>query len=176
MNLSKNAFKIVFTANIIILIIVYASTAYAELRLDSVYPTLGQLVQNLEVTMTGSNFDGSTRVSMSLDAGNRRAILSSLDLPGFEEDVTVQGNIAYVAAGGGDFQIIDISNPKSLKIIGSVDMPGSASAVTVQENLAYVADGKYGLQVIDISNPLSPRIIGSVDTPGRSPRQHRLSG
>lgn len=119
MNLSKNAFKIVFTANIIILIIVPASTAYAELRLDSVYPTLGQLGQNLEVTMTGSNFDGSTRVSMSLDAGNRRVILSSLDLPGFEFDVTVQGNIAYVAAAGGGFQIIEISNPKSQKIIGS---------------------------------------------------------
>ena len=163
MNFSKKAIKIVFTTKIIIFIICFASTAYAELKIDSVEPTLGLLGQNLEVALTGKNFDKSTRVSMSLDTGNRRAIIGSLDLPGFEEDVTVKGNIGYVVAGM-RLQVIDIGDPSSPRIIGSVETPGGANAVSVQDNLAYVVGAR--LQIIDISNSSNPQIIGSVDTPG----------
>ena len=123
MNFSIKTFKIVFTAKILILIIFFASTAYAELRINSVEPTLGLIGQNLEVALTGKNFDESTRVSMSLDTGNRRAIIGSLDLPGFEDDVTIKGNIGYVVAGM-RLQVIDISDPSSPRIIGSVETPG----------------------------------------------------
>ena len=51
MNLSEKAFKIVFTANTIIFIIFLTSTAYVELKIDSVYPSLGELGKNLEVTL-----------------------------------------------------------------------------------------------------------------------------
>ena len=81
----------------IILIIFFASTAYAELKLDSVYPTLGELGQDLEVILTGSGFDMNTRVSMYLDSGNQRAIIGSVATPARALSVTVVGTTAYVA-------------------------------------------------------------------------------
>ena len=52
------------------------------MKIDSVYPTLGLLGQDLEVTLKGSGFDANTRVSMYLDSGNKRAIIGSVDTPG----------------------------------------------------------------------------------------------
>jgi hypothetical protein len=79
MNFAKKAFKIVFTTKMIILIIFFASTVYAELWIDSVEPTLGLLGQDLEVTLPGGGFDVNSRVSMYLDSGNKRAIFGSVD-------------------------------------------------------------------------------------------------
>ena len=94
MNFSKKAIKIVFTTKIIIFIIFTVSTVYAELKIDSVYPTLGLLGQDLEVTLKGSGFDANTRVSMYLDSGNKRAIIGSVNTPKVAESVTVVGTTA----------------------------------------------------------------------------------
>ena len=83
MNSSKKTIKIVFTTKMIILIICFASTAYAELKINSAYPTLGLFGQDLEVTLKGSGFDANTRVSMYLDSGNKRAIIGSVPTPGY---------------------------------------------------------------------------------------------
>ena len=122
MNFSKKAFKIVFSAKMIILIIFFASTAYAELKLDSVYPTLGELGKDLEVILTGDGFDVNTRVSMYLDSGNQRAIIGSVATPGSAYGVTVVGTIAYVADRESGLQVIDASTPSSPQIIGSVEI------------------------------------------------------
>jgi len=164
MNFSKKVFEIVFISKLIILIIFFASTAYAELKLDSVYPTLGEMGKDLEVTLSGAGFDGNTKVSMYLDTTNQRMIIGSVDTPDQARHVTVSGSYAYVADGSSGLQVIDISNPSNLQIIGSVDTPDSARHVTVSGSYAYVADYVSGLQVIDISNPSNPQIIGSIDT------------
>jgi hypothetical protein len=140
------------------------SPALAELTLESVYPNQGVLGQDLAVTLKGKGFDENTRVSMTLDVGNKKAILGSVDTPGYARGVTVVGSTAYVADGSG-LQVIDISNPENPQIIGAVDTPDLAWDVTVVGSTAYVADWNSGLQVIDISNPESPQIIGAVDTP-----------
>ena len=150
MNLSKNAFKVVFTAKMIILIIFLSSTAYAELRIDSVYPTLGELGKDLEVILTGSGFDMNTRVSMYLDSGNQRAIIGSVATPGYASGVTVVGTMACVADWGSGLQVIDVSTPASPQIIGSVDTPGQAWSVTVVGTAAYVADGQTGLVIVPV--------------------------
>ena len=148
-----------------IFIIFFASAAYAELELDSAYPTLGALGKNLEVTVKGGGFDSNTTVSMYLDSGNKRAIIGSVDTPDIAYGVTVVGTVAYIADAKSGLQVIDVSNPASPKIIGSVDTPGTAFDVTLVDNMAYVASGSCGLQVVDLSNPASPQIIGAVDTP-----------
>jgi hypothetical protein len=144
------------------------SPAVAELTLESVYPNQGVLGQDLAVTLKGKGFDENTRVSMTLDVGNTKAIIGSVDTPSFAYGVTIVGDTAYVADYQKGLQVIDISNPASPQIIGSVDTPGSANGVTVVGDTAYVVDWDSGLQVIDISNPASPQIIGTVDTPGRA--------
>ncbi len=165
MNLSKKVYKIIITAKMIMFFIFFASTAKAELKIDSVYPTMGQLGQNQEVTLTGEGFDARTRASMYPDLGNKRVIIGSVDTPDDAHGITVLGTTAYIVDHSKGLQIIDVSNPTSPQIIGSVDTPGFAVEVTVVGTNAYVADSLSGLQVIDVTNPSSPQIIGSVDTP-----------
>jgi hypothetical protein len=139
------------------------SPALAELTLESVYPNQGVLGEDLSVTLKGTGFDENTRVSMTLDVGNKKAIIGSVDAPGHALDVAVVDDIAYVAYDG--LKVIDISNPQNPNIIGSIYTPGGAKGVTVVGDTAYVVAKKSGLHVIDISSPASPQIIGTVDTP-----------
>ena len=165
MHLKRKAYMNGKIVLIMFCIVFITSVASAELKLESVYPTLGVLGQDLSVTLTGSGFDENTRVSMSLDTGHRTAIIGSIDTPGDARGVTVVGDTAYVANGSSGLQIIDVSNPASPTLIGSVDTPGSVREVTVIGDTAYVAEGG-GLQIINVSNPVSPILIGFVDTPG----------
>jgi hypothetical protein len=163
----KKIFKNMFSRVLILAVFLLAFTtspAAAELTLESVYPNQGALGQELAVTLKGTGFDENTRVSMTLDVGNKKAIIGSVDTPGSIRDVTVIDNTAYVANSDSGLQVIDISNPAGPQLLGFVDT-SNAMEVTVVGNTAYVADGQSGLQVIDISNPANPQIIGSVDTP-----------
>ncbi|NJL59405.1 MAG: hypothetical protein HC887_06945 [Desulfobacteraceae bacterium] len=153
---------------LVLVIVSLASSAYAELKLNSVYPNVGEMGKDLTVTLTGKGFDQNTRVSMSLDTTNKRKIVGSVDTPGEARKFDIIGNIAYLADGSGGLQIIDISNSTNPMIIGSVKMPDEARDVKVIGNTAYVADYASGLQVVDVSNPTSPVIIGSVDTPNHA--------
>ena len=116
MYLKRKTYK---TSRIVLMtffILFITSAASAELKLESVYPTLGVLGQDLNVTLTGAGFDETTRVSMSPDTGHRTAIIGSVDTPGAAFGVTVIGDTAYVADGGNGLQVIDVSNPSSPKL------------------------------------------------------------
>jgi len=152
---------------LVICIAMMASQADAELRIDSVYPTMGIKGTDLPVTISGSGFDTNTRVSMYPNTGlNQKRIVGSVDTPDYALDIAVDGNYAYIACGNSGLQIIDIGDPfKPLikpSIIGWVDTPGYASGIAVAGNYAYVADGNSGLQIIDISKPSQPIIIAFV--------------
>jgi len=86
-------------------------------------------------------------------------VLSSIDTPGWANDVEVVDGLAYVA--GDALRIIDVSNPAAPVEVGSIDVPGSARAVDVVGGLAYVMAGDT-LRVIDISNPEAPFERGSL--------------
>jgi hypothetical protein len=94
--------------------------------------------------------------------------LSSISIPGYANNVDVNGNYAYVAAGATGLQVVDVSNPQAPVIVGAKDTPGNANDIRIAGNLAYIADGSAGLQILDISNPTAPVIVGSVDTPGEA--------
>ena len=117
----------------------------AELKLEAVYPTVGEMDKELEVTLTGTGFDANTQVSMTLDVGNKRAILASKGVPGDAQDVSVVGDVVYVVDY--DLQIFRTSStaPLNLELVGTFETPGDAVAVTVVGNVAYVADGHNGL-------------------------------
>jgi hypothetical protein len=151
---------------LVLCLVVSASQAYAELKIESVSQTVGVMGKNMEVTLTGSGFDENTKVSMYIDSGNRKAIIGSVDTPGDAYDVKVVDGIAYVADGESGLQIIDISDPKKPNIIGTSDTPGDAMAVAVSGDKAFVVDYDKGLQIIDISDPKNPKIIGYVYMPG----------
>lgn len=138
------------------------------LTLETVTPNQGVMGQALPVTIKGSGFDAKTRVSMNLDAGNKKATIGSVATPGGATAVTVVGYTAFVADGGGGLQVIDVTTPANPVGIGAVDTPGDAKGIAVVGGLAFVADGASGLQVIDVSTPALPTLIGAVDTPGEA--------
>jgi len=148
----------------------FSITTHAELKIDSVYPTLGQMGQNLEVEIKGSGFDENTRVSMFLDSSNERMLVGSVDTPGIDQtnDVFVSGSYAYEVGYPNMFRVIDVSNSSNPEIIGSVDTNGHGYGVFVSGSYAYVACSPNSLQIVDISNTSSPTIIGSLDLPGET--------
>ena len=87
------------------------SPVHGELTLESAYPTLGLMGQDMEVMLSGTGFDANTRVLMHPDYEYRRAIIGSVDTPGSAEAVTVVGDTAYVLDYDSGLQVIDVSIP-----------------------------------------------------------------
>jgi hypothetical protein len=92
--------------------------------------------------------------------------LSFVSVSGFANNVDVNGNFAYVAAGSAGLHVVNVSNRAAPFVVSTIDTPGNANDVRVLGNIAYVADGSAGLQVIDVSNPAAPALVGAFDTPG----------
>jgi hypothetical protein len=90
--------------------------------------------------------------------------LLTVDTPGGALEVTVVGNLAYVADGNAGLRIFNISNPASPAFVGTVDTPGTANDVAVAEGHAFIADGGV-LQVANVSNPAAPVLVGALDVP-----------
>ncbi len=165
----KTKEKIHITLQILVaycMITIITSTAFAQLKLDSVSPTLGVLGEPLNVTLKGNGFDENTKISMYLDIGNKKSIISSVDTLDSASGVTLLGSLAYLADGFGGLQIIDVNDPENPHVVSVVDTPGYAGEVAVSGATAYVADGLGGLQIIDVNDPENPCIAGVADTPG----------
>jgi hypothetical protein len=67
-------------------------------------------------------------------------------------DVDVEGDIAYVAAGGYGIWMVDVSNPASPVHAGYLDT-GNVYAVEVEPGWIYAASGQSGLSVAEILGP-----------------------
>jgi sugar lactone lactonase YvrE len=135
-----------------------SSSASAELKIESVYPSAGLLNQDLEVTLSGTGFDEHTRILMYQD----EAVIASADTPGYAVRVEVADNRAYVASIEHGLQIIDISDPANPEIIGVEEERLKAAGVAVSGNTVYVAADKGGLRIIDVSNPHNPVTISMI--------------
>jgi hypothetical protein len=120
---------------------------------------------NGSCTITATN-NGHTASAQGTVSSFSPTALSSVNIPGHANNVTVNGNFAYVAAGSTGLQIVDVSDRTNPRIVSSVDTPGNANDVQLAGNLAYVADGSSGIQVIDVTQPLAPVLIGSFKTAG----------
>ncbi len=115
------------------------------------------------ITVTNSGFTGTSSGIVRTFAP---LALSSVSIPGYANNVEVNGDFAYVAAGSAGLQVVSVSNRAAPAIVGSRDTNGTAIDVRLSGRYAYVADGESGLQIIDIVSPTAPVIVGSADTPG----------
>ena len=92
--------------------------------------------------------------------------LSVVSIPGYANNIDVEGNYGYVAAGNAGLQVVDLGTTRlSPSVVGSLDPAGTSIDIKVAGGLAYIADGAAGLIIMDISDPLLPTLKGSVDTP-----------
>ena len=92
--------------------------------------------------------------------------LSTLNMPGYANNVDVSGNYAYVAVGSAGLVVVDVTNRSAPQIVATLDTPGTAIDVRVVGGKAYLADGDAGVAIIDVSDPRTPVEIGRLDTPG----------
>jgi len=90
----------------------------------------------------------------------------AINIPGYANNVDIQGDFAFVAAGNSGLQIIDFSDISTASIISSIDTSGTAIDVKIFGDFAYVADGKAGLQIIDIREPDQPKLVSLFNTAG----------
>lgn len=72
--------------------------------------------------------------------------------------ITTAGNYAYIVASKTGLNVVDISNPRSPRLVATVGAPAilEPRAVQVQFRYAFVVD-REGLKVLDTTNPERPR-------------------
>ncbi|ODS23272.1 hypothetical protein AB835_09635 [Candidatus Endobugula sertula] len=139
----------------------------ADLSIASFGTTDGEIFGGTggTTTITASNNGYSDTITVEVERFNPVA-LSAIDIPGYANNVDVQGNYAYVAAGSAGLVIIDVTDRSAPLIIGQLDTDGTAIDVKVSGNLVYLADGEAGIKIIDASDPSSPVLRSSLDTRG----------
>ncbi|MCC6551194.1 MAG: hypothetical protein IT279_14105 [Ignavibacteriaceae bacterium] len=78
--------------------------------------------------------------------------------------VEVKGSHAYVAAGSGGLQIIDVSNPAAMSLVGSIANPDLR---VLHHSGQYVFAGSISkLFIYDVSNPATISLISETNLPG----------
>lgn len=76
-------------------------------------------------------------------------------------DISVEGNYAYLADGLGGVEVVNVADPNNPFIAGYVYTPDGSTAIEAKGNYAYVANYILGgVQMVDISFPANPLISG----------------
>lgn len=119
--------------------------------------------QSATLEINGSGLPNDLRASLSRDDDNRSSILQWFDLPGDAKRFVIADGIGYLAAGYNGMQVIDINDPRNLRIIGSVPSDGMAYDLIVRGKTVFLS--AHGLQVIDISQPRAPRTLATLSIP-----------
>ena len=78
--------------------------------------------------------------------------------------VDVEGNYAYIG-NGPTFQVLDISNAASPKIVGEYLTDGYVYDIKLSGSLAFVVIGK-GLLILNLSDPVNPARVSEVNIKG----------
>ncbi len=82
----------------------------------------------------------------------------------FFENVTVDGDYAYLVDAGTGLHIYDVSNPAAPDRIKLVNTPGHSNDVAVAGGYAYLAH-EPGIRVFDVSDPSNSFEVGSSEVP-----------
>lgn len=115
-------------------------------------------------TVTVSVGGFSVQVPVTVSAFSP-SVSSTLAVPGALR-VDVNGNTAFVAAGGNGVDIVDVTDRTKPNIVQTFKTFAPAQAVRSSGNFAYVAMGAAGLGIYDVSNPLSVKQIAIQPLPG----------
>jgi hypothetical protein len=147
--------------------------------LDLSDPTAARVVGTLAGPMRGVALAGRYAYALSIIAGNpSHTDLVVVDLavpstptvvgrvttvaPGGTE-IALVGSVAYVVAGTGGLQMIDVSSPTAPRVLSTFDTPDTAWGVAAANGYVYVADGSTIL-VVDARTPSQPVLRGTLAT------------
>ncbi|SFC63468.1 Ig-like domain-containing protein [Massilia yuzhufengensis] len=109
---------------------------------------------------------GSTGMQVVRLSSDRRspAVVAALNLGANANDITLAGNIAYLATSGG-LKVVDVSAPTAPRLLGTFAGTGNAMGVKVRGTTAYVAAGS-SLYIVSVANPGAMILAGSVNLGG----------
>jgi hypothetical protein len=131
------------------------SVANAPVRVSSI--SVGSQTQRLAVVgphVYVADIDWLVTVDVSQPAAPQ--VLHRERINGLLQDVFIDGNRAYLAAGFEGLVIFDVSQPAQPVRLSTLKTRDHAVGVFVRDGYAYVADRQSGLRVIDVSNPSAP--------------------
>jgi|GEM_PF-6071251 len=83
--------------------------------------------------------------------------LGKLELTGTVNSLTLDGDLAFLAAGTLGMVIVNIADPLNPEIVSRFDTPGQTEQILVRNETALLADGMQGLVAVDVSDPAKPR-------------------
>ena len=119
-----------------------------------------------------SDFTGYTYgspVRQSFLGGFSEACFSESNgaVSGFLTDFQVVDTLAYATSEDCRvLLVIDISDPRSTRVVGSYDVMGDPVNLEVVDNLVYIAAKSGGLRIVDVSDPANPTLHSSYETAG----------
>jgi hypothetical protein len=112
------------------------------------------------------NSNGFTALVPVEVAGFTPQGLSSIAIPGYANNVKVSNGYAFVAAGSGGLQVVNVSNPSSPSIAAALALAGNANDLRLRDGLAYIAAGAAGLAIVDVHTPAAPSLLSTLATGG----------
>jgi hypothetical protein len=91
--------------------------------------------------------------------------LSTVQLTTHMEQLTLDGNVLYVATLGDGLFALDVSNPGNIQPLGYYAPTfGDVTGAAISGNFAYVGRGSpSGLDVLDVTDPANPIQVGSLN-------------
>ena len=89
------------------------------------------------------------------------------EIPGIAQDLQIDGNRLYVAAGRAGLLVFALDQPGQAHLQARLDLPGYAWTLSKDGGLLLLNLGTGGIRAIDVQQPESPRIVSSL-TPAES--------
>ncbi|MCV2363189.1 Ig-like domain-containing protein [Paucibacter sp. DJ1R-11] len=105
---------------------------------------------NREYAFVAAGSSGLQVVNLSVDRRSP-SVVAALNLGATANDVTLAGNIAYLATSAG-LKVVNVSQPTAPRLLGTFAGVGNAMGVKVRGTTAYVAAGS-NLYIISVANP-----------------------
>lgn len=118
---------------------------------------------NSDFAFVAAGSAGLQVVSLSADRRSP-AIVAALNVGGNANDVTLAGNIAYLATSAG-LKVVNVSQPTAPRLLGTFSGVGNAMAVKVRGTTAYVAAGS-SLYIVSVANPGAMIQAGAINLGG----------
>ncbi len=136
-------------------------TRVAEVEDERLRPRVAEELRRDEVDQGALAGAGRPRHQAVADVA-----ASAVSIPGFANAVAVDGAYAYVAAGLGGLQVVDVLNLFSPFVAGWLPLAGNANGVRVANSLAYLAMGEAGLAIVDVHDPPRPVLLATLPLAG----------
>ncbi len=133
-------------------------------RIGSVHRLPSRRPGMLRLAISGTGLTTETRVSLSLDSSDRKAIIASLSTYGQPRDLAMVGDYALIANSYRGILSVDVADPRQPRIVGTLNLPGMSWHLSRSGNMLLVAALKGGVHLVDISNPRLPLLVGTIAT------------